>query len=183
MTVRTTAKGRAAKRARKGPKQQTKMPAKVPTFEDGTRPGDVLRVNRDESGEIVGRLVRTVLGGAIWQGACPNPKAGPGRPSKEIKAQCRNSFSARIARLEAIVDSPSSSAKDIVSAMALLGRYGAEAEREESDPDRAQAVVILPALEIHRESEQDVLGGRIGPPAPLPSDTSTILLPAPLEEP
>lgn len=116
-------------------------------FKDGTKAGDVLDWNweEDENGKqvVVGRLVRTTIGGAIWQGKCKNPKPGPGRPPDEIRAEARNAYADRIARLQQIIDNPSTPARDVISAMAQLAKVGV-ASQVEHQGDRGQPVIILP---------------------------------------
>lgn len=112
------------------------------TFPDGSKPGDIVKYHY-EDGEMVGRLVVSTTGGRLWQGKAPNHKAGPGRPPEQIREQARNSFGARIARLEEIIDSPHSSHRDVTSAMALLAKLGV-ASQVEHHGDRGQPVIILP---------------------------------------
>lgn len=111
-------------------------------FPDGTKPGDIVKYHY-EDGEMVGRLVVSTTGGRLWQGKAPNHKAGPGRPPEQIREQARNSFGARIARLEAIIDDPTTPARDVTSAMALLAKLGV-ASQVEHHGDRGQPVIILP---------------------------------------
>lgn len=140
-------------------------PAKLPT---GDKPGDVLKYNwePDEDGkmQVVGRLVRTTTGGALWQGKAPNHRPGWGRPPNEIRAEFRNSFDARRARLEQIIDDPTASARDVIAAMSLLGKIGVAAQTEHIG-DKGQTVVILPA-----QREPEVLMAEVveedAPPEP-----------------
>lgn len=129
-------------------------------FSDGTKAGDVLEWNweEDENGvpQVVGRLVRTTIGGAIWQGKCKNPKAGPGRPPEKIREQARDAYADRIARLQQIIDDPTTPARDVIGAMAQLARVGV-ASQVEHQGDRGQPIVILPPQSQPRVLEAEVI--------------------------
>jgi len=164
----TTRKGR---KANKGKGLAKAKPAPPAVFSDGTKAGDVLRIHRDEAGETVGRLVRTVWGGAIWQERCPNP--GGGRPSNEVRAQCRESLAERIPRLQAIIDDPRSTARDVVAAASLLARIGIPQGIEVDPGEMLQSVILLPRQALRGETVRESVEGYIEDlgietPAPLP---------------
>ena len=99
--------------------------------------------------------------GMLRYGSRPgeNP-GGAGQPPSEVRARLRGSAAERIATLEEIADSPSSSNADRVRAINLLLQYGLGQLREVSTEDvrdKLRETISLIRAELPRDHAENLL--------------------------
>lgn len=117
---------------------------------------------RDPADRKPGELVEGRNGGKIWRGTPKNQVAGPGRPPSELRARLRGSFEERIPVLEAIVDSPKSSAHEKVYALDKLAKYGLGPAVGEAKYDGALVMALAEEVktvfpvELHAEALEEL---------------------------